>query len=54
MRAFAAYAHAHGEEALLAHLSRKAAQGVQYHREGLAGDYDGFDSEEELIRFLES
>lgn len=54
MRAFAAYAHAHGEETLLAHLSRKAAQGVQYHREGLAGDYDGFDSEEELIRFLES
>lgn len=54
MRVFAAYAHEHGEEALLAHLARKAAQGVLYHRDGLIGDYDGFDSEEELIRFLES
>ena len=54
MRVFAAYAHEHGEEALLAHLARKAAQGVLYHRDGLTGDYDGFESEEELIRFLES
>ncbi len=53
-RAFLHYAHEHGEEALLLHLKRKAAQGTQYHRDGLVGDYDGFESEEELIRFLES
>ena len=54
MRVFAAYAREHGEAALLGHLARKAAQGVRYHRDGLTGDYDGFDSEEELIRFLEA
>ena len=54
MRVFAAYAREHGEAALLEHLARKAAQGVRYHRDGLTGDYDGFDSEEELIRFLEA
>lgn len=54
IRTFAAYAHKHGEGALLAHLARKAAQGVQYHRDGLTGDYDGFETAEALVRFLES
>lgn len=51
---FAAYARRHGEEALLAHLSRKASEGVLYHRNGLLGDYDNFTTEEELLAFLEN
>lgn len=54
IRTFAAYARAYGAEKLLEHLDRKAAQGVQYHRNGTIGDYDGFASEKELIAFLES
>lgn len=54
IRVFAAYVKEHGAEALLAHLDRKAAQGVLYHRTGLTGDYDGFDDEASLIAFLES
>ena len=54
IRTFAAYAREHGEEALLVHLDRKAAQGVLYHRNGLTGDYDGYQTAEELIAFLES
>lgn len=54
IRTFADYARAHGAEALLAHLDRKAAQGVLYHRKGTVGDYDGFETAEELVAFLES
>lgn len=54
IRTFAAYTHHHGQEALLTHLARKAAQGVQYHREQLTGDYDDFENAESLIHFLES
>lgn len=53
IRTFAAYAREHGDEALLHHLERKAAQGVLYHRDGLTGDYDGFDTSEALVDFLE-
>lgn len=54
IRTFAAYAKEHGADALLAHLDRKAAQGVLYHRNGLTGDYDGFADEVSLIAFLEN
>ena len=54
IRTFAAYAEKNGAEALLAHLDRKAAQGVCYHRSGLSGDYDGFEDAASLIAFLES
>lgn len=54
IRTFAAYVREHSAEKLLAHLDRKAQQGVLYHRNGTIGDYDGFASAEELIAFLES
>ena len=54
INAFAAYAREYGAEKLLAHLDRKAKQGVQYHRNGVLGDYDGFATAEELIAFLEN
>ena len=33
-------------------LERNEQAGVVYHRTGVVGDYDGFDSEEALIAFL--
>ena len=38
--------------ALLDRLERNEQAGVVYHRTGVVGDYDGFDSEEALIAFL--
>ena len=33
-------------------LERNEKNGVVYHREGITGDYDDFEDEEQLIRFL--
>lgn len=42
----------YGEEALLDCLEANEKAGVVYHREGVSGDYDGFDDVEKLIAFI--
>lgn len=42
-----------GVEALLDCLAENEKRGAVYHREGLHGDYDGFDDVEALIRFIQ-
>ena len=49
---FTLFARRYGEAALLDCLERNEKAGVVYHREGITGDYDGFDDAEALIRFL--
>ncbi len=49
---FTLFARRYGEEALLDCLERNEKAGVVYHRDGLIGDYDGFDDVEALIRFI--
>jgi hypothetical protein len=44
----------YGIEKLLDCLDRNEKKGVVYHREGINGDYDGFDNVEELISFIKS
>lgn len=33
-------------------LERNEKDGIVYHRDGITGDYDGFDDMETLIRFI--
>jgi hypothetical protein len=35
-------------------LERNEKRGVVYHRQGIIGDYDGFDNAEKLIDFIRS
>ena len=49
---FTEYARRYGTEALLDRLEANEKAGIVYHREGIMGDYDEFDSVEELIRFI--
>lgn len=49
---FTQFAKRCGEATLLDCLERNARKGVVYHREGIVGDYDGFDDVEELIDFI--
>lgn len=49
---FTLFIKRYGEEALLNCLERNEQNGVVYHREGIIGDYDGFDDPEALIRFI--
>ena len=49
---FTAFARRYGEHALLDCLERNEQQGVVYHREGVVGDYDGFEDVEELAHFI--
>lgn len=44
----------YGEDELLNCLERNEKNGIMYHREGLNGDYDGFDDVEELIAFIKT
>ena len=52
--AFTLFIKRYGEEALLDCLERNESAGVVYHREGIVGDYDGFDDIESLISFIKS
>lgn len=52
--AFTMFAKRYGEAELLDCLERNEKQGVVYHREGIVGDYDGFDDVEELIAFIKT
>lgn len=51
---FSLFAQRYGEAALLDCLERNEKAGVVYHREGIVGDYDGFDDVEKLIRFIQT
>ena len=35
-------------------MERNEKNGIVYHREGITGDYDGFEDVEELIRFIQT
>ena len=50
--AFTEYVRRYGEEDLLDRLEKKENAGVVYHRDGITGDYDDFDTVEDLIRFI--
>ncbi len=43
-----------GEEELLNCLEENEKRGIVYHREGISGDYDGFDDVEKLIEFIKT
>lgn len=49
---FTAFIKQYGTEKLLDCLEENEKRGVVYHREGIIGDYDDFDNEEELIKFI--
>jgi hypothetical protein len=49
---FTLFAKQYGEEALLDCLECNEKKGVIYHREGIWGEYDEFDTVEELIHFI--
>lgn len=49
---FTVFAKRYGLETLLDCLERNEAQGIVYHRDGLVGDYDGFEDVEALVRFI--
>ena len=51
-RGFSLFVRRYGMQAMLDRLERNEQAGVVYHRTGVVGDYDGFDSEEALIAFL--
>ena len=51
-RGFSLFVRRYGMQALLDRLERNEQAGVVYHRTGVVGDYDGFDSEEALIAFF--
>ena len=50
--AFGLFARRYGEEALLDCLEANEKRGIVYHREGLSGDYDGFEDIEALFDFI--
>ena len=52
--AFCEYIRRYGKEDLLDKLSENEKNGIIYHRQGIMGDYDDFDSIEELIDFIRS
>lgn len=51
---FTLFAKRYGEERLLDCLAKNEKQGIFYHRKGYEGDYDGFDTPEELVEFLKT
>lgn len=51
---FTVFAKRYGVTALLDCLERNEKNGVVYHREGVAGDYDDFEDIEELIEFIKT
>ena len=53
VRTFAQFIKLYGEEKLLECLKRNEAQGIIYHYpDGHLGDYDQFETEEEIIKFI--
>jgi hypothetical protein len=53
IRAFARFVREYGQQMLLDCLERNEQAGVLYHDEGrLTGDYDKFDTEEEIISYI--
>lgn len=53
-RAFNRYAKEHGKQALLDRLHTNFNKGITYHRpDGLKGDYDRMDTEEEIMWFIQ-
>lgn len=51
---FTEFARKYGEEHLLDCLERNEKNGVVYHRSGINGDYDDFESAEKLMYFIET
>ena len=51
---FTLFVRRFGMETLLDCLERNAHNGIVYHREGISGDYDGFESVESLLAFIRS
>ncbi|WP_297958464.1 DUF3795 domain-containing protein [uncultured Ruminococcus sp.] len=49
---FTQFIRRYGIEELLDCLERNEKAGIVYHREGIVGDYDGFDDAEKLIDFI--
>ena len=49
---FTLFIKRYGEDRLLDCLEENEKKGIIYHREGLNGDYDGFDDAEKLIEFM--
>ncbi len=52
--AFTEFARKYGVEHLLDCLEQNEKNGVVYHRTGITGDYDGFESIEMLMKFIET
>lgn len=51
---FTLFARQYGVEYLLDCLERNEANGVVYHREGVKGDYDNFETAEALMKFIKT
>lgn len=49
---FTLFIKRYGVEVLLDCLEENEKRGILYHREGIKGDYDDFDSAEDLIEFI--
>ncbi len=49
---FTLFAKRYGIDTLLDCLEENEKRGIVYHRDGIKGDYDGFDNVEELIKFI--
>ena len=52
--AFNLFVERYGEEQLLDCLEANEKAGIVYHREGINGDYDGFEDVEMLIAFIKT
>lgn len=50
--AFSLFARRYGTEALMDCLQNNEKNGIVYHRQGIIGDYDGFEDAETLIEFI--
>ena len=51
-RAFTLFIRRRGKEALLDVLEQNESRGVVYHRSGVNGDYDAFETPQQLLCFL--
>lgn len=52
--AFCEFIRRYSKEELLNCLEENERKGIIYHREGIMGDYDGFDDIEKLIKFIKT
>jgi len=53
-RGFTEFARRYGLDALLDCLETNERNGIVYHRQGILGDYDDFDTVEALIAFIKT